>query len=271
MSRMLPSDAACGLRGGAQLTFCRRGSATVLSSARVEAPLKLVRPFALADGRLIVPLITLGPGLCGAAPGAIDVHAPAGARVIIPNTAATRVLGMADDAQALQPVRLTAGPGAHLEYYPGLTIPFPDSAFVQEIEATAARDARVGILETWALGRAARGEYLRFRYVRSRTTVRVDGALIYADATLLEPRTAAVAGAGVLDGRRYLVSGFWYAADVSAGCRGQTPDAPLHTVSSRNWGQTPDGRLHTLLVAFGQSATGRVLLLALVDDGRAVG
>ena len=101
-------------------------------------------------------------------------------------------------------------------------------------------------------------------------TVRVDGALIYADATLLEPRTAAVAGAGVLDGRRYLVSGFWYAADVSAGCRGQTPDAPLHTVSSRNWGQTPDGRLHTLLVAFGQSAPGRVFLRALGDDGRAL-
>jgi urease accessory protein len=261
------SDPGCGLRGGAQLTFCRRGSATVLSSARVEAPLKLVRSFALADGRLVVPLITLGPGLCGGDRYTIDVQVAAGARVVVTNTAATRVLGMADEAQAIQHVRLTAGPSAHLEYYPGLTIPFPDSAFAQDIEVSAAPDAHVGILETWALGRTARGEYLRFRHVRSRTSVRVDGRLIYADATRFEPRAAAVADTGVLDGRRYLVSGFWYGADVAAGARGQTPDAPLHTVSADDGGQTPDGRLHTALVAFGQSGPGQVFLRALGDDG----
>jgi urease accessory protein UreH len=250
----LGSDPECGLRGGAQLTFCHRGSTTVLARAHVQAPLKLVRPFALADGRLVVPLITLGPGLCGGDTCTIDVHVEAGARVIVTNTAATRVLGMVDDAQAIQRVRLTAGPAAHVEYYPGLTIPFPDSAFVQEIDVTAAGGARVGILETWAFGRAARDEYLRFRHVRSRTTVRVDGALIYADSTLLEPRAAAVAGAGVLDRRRYLVSGFWYGADVSSDRRGQTPDAPR---------QTP-------LVAFGQSAPGQVFLRALGDDGQAL-
>ena len=267
----LGSDPECGLRGGAQLTFCRRGSATVLARAHVEAPLKLVRPFALADGRLVVPLITLGPGLCGGDVCTIEIEVDAGARVIVTHTAATRVLGMTDEAQALQRVRLTAGPGAHLEYYPGLTIPFPDSAFVQEIDANAARDARVGILETWALGRTARDEYLRFRYVRSRTTVYVEGAPVYADVTLFEPRTAAVAGTGVLDRRRYLVSGFWYGAEVSADGRGQTPDAPLRTAGqARDWGQTPDGRLHTPLVAFGQSRPGQVFLRALGDDGQAL-
>jgi urease accessory protein UreH len=266
----LGSDPECGLRGGAQLTFCRRGSATVLSCARVQAPLKLVRPFPLADGRLVVPLITVGPGLCGGDTCTIDVHVEARARVIITNTAATRVLGMTDAVQATQRVRLTAGPAAHLEYYPGLTIPFPDSAFVQEIDATAAPDARLGILETWALGRTARNEYLRFRHVRSRTTVRVDGTLIYGDAMILEPRTSAVAGAAVLDRRRYVVSGFWSGADVSSGDWGQTPDAPFHTVSAENRGQTPDGRLHTPLVAFGQTGPGQVFLRALGDDGQSL-
>jgi urease accessory protein len=226
----------------------------VLTHARVEAPLKIVRPFALDDGRLVVPLITLGPGLCGGDVCTIDVHADAGARVIVMNTAATRVLGMTDDMQATQRVRLTAGPAAHVEYYPGLTIPFPDSAFVQEIDATVARDARLGILETWALGRVARDEYLRFRHVRSRTTVRINETLVYADATLLEPRTNALAGAGVLDRRRYLVSGFWLGADVNCDCRGQTPDADLHTS----------------LTAFGQTAPGQVFLRALGDDGQSL-
>jgi hypothetical protein len=58
----------------------------------------------------------------------------------------------------------------------------------------------------------------------------------------------------VLDRRRYLVSGFWYGADLS-------PDIP---------GQTPDARLHTPLVAFGQSAPAQVFLRALGDDGQAL-
>jgi urease accessory protein len=243
-----------GLHGGAELTFDRRGSTTLLTSARVAAPLKLVRPFLLADGRLVVPLITLGPGLCGTDSCTIDVQVGAGAHVIVTHTAATRVLGMADHTQASQRIRLTAGSGAHLEYYPGLTIPFPDSAFEQQIDATVAPGARLGILETWALGRIARDEYLRFRYVRSRTNVRVGATLIHADATLLEPRIAAVAAAGVLDRRRYLVSGFWYGADLPVGDRGQTPDR-----------QSP-----TPLVAFGQSAPGQLFLRALGDDGPAL-
>jgi urease accessory protein UreH len=250
----LGSDPEGGLSGAARLTFCRRGSATVLASANVQAPLKLVRPFPLPDGRLVVPLITLGPGLCGGDRCTIDVEVGAGARVIVTNTAATRVLGMTDHQQAIQRVRLTAGPAAHLEFYPGLTIPFPDSAFVQEIEATAATDARVGILETWALGRAARDEYLRFRRLLSRTTLRVSGSLIYADTTLLEPRTAAVGWAGVLDRRRYLVSGFWYGADLpSTDQRGQTPNLPVSDTSAE-------------LVAFGQSNPRQVFLRALGND-----
>jgi urease accessory protein len=262
MNGLLAPDPVRGLRGGATLTFCRRGAATVLSSARVEAPLKLVRPFALADGRLVVPLITLGPGFCGGDSSTIDVHVEADARVVIMNTAATRVMGMADDAQATQRVRLTAGPRAHLEYYPGLTIPFPDSAFVQTIDVRTDADARVGVLETWAFGRIARDEYLRFRHVRSRTTVHVDRTWIYADATVLEPRIASVAAAGVLDRRKYLVSGFWYGGDV-------THERAVRSVTERpERGHTADVQSGGPLVAFGQPASRQVFLRALGDDGR---
>jgi urease accessory protein UreH len=83
----------------------------------------------------------------------------------------------------------------------------------------------IGILETWALGRAARDEYLRFRRLLSHTAVHVGGTLVYADTTLLEPHTSAVSWAGVLDRRRYLVSGFWYGADLPASyLRSQSPN-----------------------------------------------
>jgi urease accessory protein len=239
--------------GMASLTFESRRGATVMSHARVEAPLKVVRPFTIADGRLVVPLITLGPGLCGGDACTIDVHAGAGARVVITTTAATRVLGMADLDSAVQRVRLVAAAGAQIEYYPGLTIPFPDSAFDQRIEVIAAPDTRVGVLETWALGRAARGEYLRFRRLRARTTLHVDGALAYADAMLLNPQELDLAGAGVLDRRRYIATGFWHGTDLapSAGHSGMT---------------TTD----QTIAAFGQSAPGLVFLRALGNDGIAL-
>src|SRR3954471_20597250 len=115
MKGLLAPDPVRGLRGGAALTFCRRGAATGLSSARVEAPLKLVRPFALADGRLVVPLITLGPGFCGGDSSTIDVHVEAEARLGIMDAAATRVLGKAGDGEGIQRGPVEAGPPTDLE------------------------------------------------------------------------------------------------------------------------------------------------------------
>ena len=56
------SSATCS---SSELTFAYRGGRTVLDRSRVEAPTALIRPFALADGRQLVQLNTLGPGLCG--------------------------------------------------------------------------------------------------------------------------------------------------------------------------------------------------------------
>jgi urease accessory protein len=240
-----------GMRGYAELTFERRAAATVLTRASVHAPLKVVRPFRCPDGRLAVPLITLGPGLCGGDRCEIRVEAGAGCRVMLTTTAATRIMSMPEGVHAAQHVSLTAGTDALLEYYPGLTIPFPDSAFDQTIEVDAAPGARIGILETWAFGRAALGEYLRFRRIQSHTTVRLDGALTYADATILDPATTNVAGAAVLDRRRYLACGFWLGADL--------PRAP-----------EPPSLDDPLLMAFGQAAPGHVFLRALGDDGPAL-
>jgi urease accessory protein UreH len=70
-------------------------------------------------------------------------------------------------------------------------------------------------METWALGRTARGEYLDFRSLSNRTTLLVDGSLIYADVTELVPGAHPLRGVGVLAGRRYLASGVWYGATLA--------------------------------------------------------
>jgi urease accessory protein len=234
-------------QGRAELAFTRRHGRTVLAHSHLTAPLTMVRPFPLPGGRQLVQLISLGPGLCGGDRIDLRIVAEAGADVVVTTTAATRVLSMREGQHAEQRVRIEAHAGATVEYYPLVTIPFPDSAFAQTVRVDAANDARVGVLETWALGRAARGEYLEFHSLGSRTRLHVDGDLLYGDATELQPRDDDVSGAAVLAGRRYLASGFWYGATAAA----PPQDAPA----------TSD-----LLLAFAQARDGLVYLRALAND-----
>src|SRR5262245_6353502 len=237
--------------GTAELVFARRGGSTFLAHSRATAPMTLVRPFPLPDGRQLVQLITLGPGLCGGDTVRVRITAAEEAGVVVTTTAATRVLSMHPGMHAEQHVEIEAARGATIEYYPGVTIPFPDSAFVQTIDVRADAGARVGVMETWALGRTARAEYLDFRSLSNRTTVRVDGVLVYTDVTHLEPAAQALGGAAVLGNRRYLTTGVWAGVEL--------PDEPRHGASTDD-----------LLLAFGQSRPGIAFLRALGSDAPAL-
>jgi urease accessory protein len=247
------SPPARGVRGTAQLAFTRRGSRTVLSRSRLEAPMAMVRPFELPGGAVLVQLLSLGPGLCGGDSLAIDVHAGPGAHAIVTTTAATRVMSMDEDAHAEQHVTLQAAEAAVLEYYPCITLPYPASALMQAVAADAAGGARIGILECWAMGRVARGEHLEFRSLRSRTTVSRSGVLAYADALLFEPGETDLTNAGILAGRRYLASGVW--AGVEAWPENDPDPVVRHTDP---------------LLVIAPSAPGLVYLRALAHDGPAL-
>ena len=230
----MSSSADCGVEGLAELTFACRGGRTVLTRSRVRAPMTLVRPFPLANGRQLVQLITLGPGLCGGDVVRLHLTAEEGASVVVTTTAATRVLSMHPGAHAEQHVEIDVARGATVEYYPAVTIPFPESAFVQTVDVRATPGARVGVMETWALGRTARGEYLDFRSLSNRTSLRVDGELAYADATELDTSVPAVRGAGVIAGRRYLATGFWYGATLTEEPREGASDDDLLLVLAQS-------------------------------------
>jgi urease accessory protein len=244
------AGAARAVVGRLALTFAAPHGMTVLAHAHVRAPLKIVRPFDLGDGRTLVQILHLGPGLCAGDEYAIDVSVQSGARAVVIMECASRVLGMPAGMQATQHVTLTVESGGHLEYYPGLTIPFADGSFVQRVHVNAARDSRVGILETWGTGRSVRGERLAFRRLSSRTTLSIDGDAVYADAMELEPSIADAGGAGVLDGYRYAASGFWH--NVALG--------PATTMTERNG----------VIAAFGQRTESSAYLRALAVDGAAI-
>jgi urease accessory protein len=235
--------------GRLELVFAARPTGTALVHAHAVAPLKIVRPFALDDGRALVQILTLGPGFCAGDRHTVEIVVESGARAVVVMQAASRILGMAGGARATQTVNITVDSGGQLEYYPGLTIPFPDSSFDQRLAVAAVRDARVGLLEQWSTGRSCRGEHLRFRRLSSRTTVVVDGVPAYADAIELEPAAADVGASGILEKHHYAAAGFWHGATCEADERHPRPDA---------------------LVAFGRTAPHQMFCRALAMDSVAM-
>lgn len=241
------------MNGTAELVFSRQRGRTVLQKSCVLAPMAVVRPFDLADGGLLIQLVSLGPGLCGGDSIALDVYAGSGTRVAVTTTAATRVMSMDPGCHAEQRITLHAEEDAVLEYYPCVTIPYPGSALRQTIDADAVPGARVGVLECWAMGRTARSEYLAYRSLASRTTIAAAGRRIYVDAVRLEPESTDLAGAGILAGGRYLASGAWTGV--------------ASTLDDERAAPSTDGRP---MVAFGTSSTGVGYLRVLGTDGPSV-
>jgi urease accessory protein len=241
---------ATPVRGRLELVFTAGATGTTLAHGYVSAPLKIVRPFQLASGGLLVQVITLGPGLCAGDDCKMDITVDSGARAVVVMQAASRILGMPEGAQATQSVNLVVAPGGQIEYYPGLTIPFAESCFRQRVTIAADRQSRVGILECWATGRQSRGESLCFRHLSSRTIVTLNGRPAFADAFEIDATSNVAASAGILEGHRYVASGFWHGVPADASLAVTATDA---------------------LIAFGRtSSPDQVFLRALAHDGFAI-
>jgi len=103
-----------GVAGAVDLRFGWRRSETVLAGCRVDAPMKVVRPFPSAGGRLVVQLITLGPGLCAGDTLRVRVSSEGGARVVVTTPAAARIMAMTGGERAEQHVELHADAGSSL-------------------------------------------------------------------------------------------------------------------------------------------------------------
>ncbi|MDR7570504.1 MAG: urease accessory protein UreD, partial [Armatimonadota bacterium] len=122
---------------------------------------------------------------------------------------ATKVHRMPQGLRAAQQVCLCLEEGAELEYYPGLAIPYPGAEHHQRTEVFLSSGSRFGFLEIWAMGRILRGERLAFRRITADLGVYAEGTPVYREALHLDPTVEALNGTGLLEGARYVGSGFW--------------------------------------------------------------
>jgi urease accessory protein len=188
-----------------ELSFAYRDQQTYLARQFGTAPLRVTRPFVLPDGRLLVQLIQVGPGIMGGDRYVIDIRLAANTKVVLINQSATKLHSMLCQDGATQTISITLGEGAELEYYPGVTIPYTDSDFQQTVTAELAETARFAMLETWAMGRLALGEQFAFCRLSNRIRVNESGRPRYQDG--LELLGASAHHLGMTDGHYYLSAG----------------------------------------------------------------
>lgn len=209
-STVAPPNVTPSVRGTLRLVFRARQGETYLAEQAASAPLKVLRPFALGQGRVLLQLVNVGPGVMGGDDYQLDITVTAGAKVVVVNQSATKLHRMLAGASARQTLVMNVEDGGELEYYPGVSIPYPEADFDQQIQVHLGQKARFGMLEPWAMGRIRRGEAFAFRRVVTRTRVSVGGQPFYADALDVQPSVRDASGLGLTDGYKYLASGVWF-------------------------------------------------------------
>jgi urease accessory protein len=188
-------------RASLELTFASHEGQTFITSQASSSPLKIWRPFGVGNGRVLVQIVNVSPGVMAGDEYKLEVNILSGAKVVLVSQSATKLHSMPEGQCARQNVFATVEAGGELEYYPGLTIPFPESHYSQVVHVQLATTAKFALLERYAVGRVERGEVHQFRSVSSRVRIERAGKLIYADG--LELRE----GVGLLDGHTYVASG----------------------------------------------------------------
>lgn len=196
-----------GRQSRLELTFLCRANQTYLADSFAEVPLKVVRPFGLGDGRVLVQLLNVGPGLLAGDRYELRVKLGSGAKVVLVNQSATKLHTIPSGGFARQRLKVEVAADAALEYYPGLTLPFRDSDVDFETMVQLSGNARFAILEQWAMGRMGGGESFAFRRLSNQLRVSRNRHLVYADRLDLTPPLAK--RPGITDGAAYVASGFW--------------------------------------------------------------
>ena len=200
-------------RANLDLRFERRGARTVIGASRHRGPLRVQRPFYPESGLCHTYLLHPPGGLVGGDRLRIDVHAGAGAEVLLTTPAAGkfyRSLGR----QAQQRQRLSVAEGACCEWLPQENILFDGALSLSATDVELAPGARFIGWEIGGLGRpASRAPYRRGRHDQ-RFAIYRDGRLFYLERMKLDGADGAYRAAWGLRGR--CVSGMLVATPADA-------------------------------------------------------
>ena len=191
-------------RAAGRIALSVRHVAGVSGPGRVhEAGMLRVRfPNGARRDALDAVIVNTAGGLAGGDRAEIEMTAAASAQLTVTSAAAEKIYRSLGPATQIA-VKLEAGTGAAIAWLPRETILFDRMRLRRTIDVALARDANFLMAEAIVFGRSAMGERVTSGFLLDRWRVRVDGALVFADAIRLDGEIArllerpAVAGAGV--------------------------------------------------------------------------
>ena len=176
---------------------------TVLARSHQEAPLKVVRAFAVDHGAALVHLHNVSGGLLGGDRLKLEVNVGAGAQVQVTTTGATRIYRPRVDALATSQLNeISVGPRGLLEYLPDAVIPFAGARFSQRTSIRLADGAGLFWWEILAPGREARGEVFEYESVEFKTDLLAGGKLVGVERVRLDPKKRGLASVARLGAYR---------------------------------------------------------------------
>ncbi|MEI8250400.1 MAG: urease accessory protein UreD [Synechococcus sp. ELA057] len=146
--------------------------------AAAQAPLKWLRAFPEADGRLQIPLLHTAGGLVGGDQLQLDLKLEPGGRALLTSVAAQKVYGSVGRS-ALAPegrwaslhMDVQLATGADLEWLPQELVLYADGLYAQQIHVELEPGASYLGAEVVRLGRSAAGESLRAGRFRSSLSI----------------------------------------------------------------------------------------------------
>jgi urease accessory protein len=138
------------------------------------------------DGSGAATLFLLNPtgGVLGGDRLETRVELGAGSRVCLSTPSATRVY-RSTGLPAVQRTTFHLDEGATIEYLPDHVIPSPGARLIQSLDLDLAPGASAILCDSWAIGRAARGEAWRFDLLDSGTVARDREGLLFKDRLVL--------------------------------------------------------------------------------------
>lgn len=156
-----------GRVGCLELRYGRDGLRTILTASRCSTPWHFFPPAYLDDsGCAVTSLVNPSGGFVAGDHLSIHAALEEGAHVLMTTPSASRVYrSLGEDSR--QSVTLSVSPGAVIEWFPEVTIPFAGSRFVQTMAVTLAKGATALIWDSLASGRVARGERWAFTSLRN--------------------------------------------------------------------------------------------------------
>jgi urease accessory protein len=175
------SSVSAGWQGQLQLIYGRCAEETKVQHCRVQAPLKVQRPFYPEGPRVChsVMLHTAG-GVVGGDRLSIDLQLQPNSHAVLTTAAANKIY-RSNGLEARQEILVRVEPGAILEWLPQETIVFNQAVYRQDLKVELSPGASWLGWEITRFGRSARGETFMAGNWRSHTQIDQQGRPLWID------------------------------------------------------------------------------------------